>query len=309
MWKFPLICAITLVPYVLIASENSVIQSEWIKVPGGQLYCEIAGKGAPLIFLHGYTLDRRMWDPQFFELARKYQVIRYDLRGYGKSRATINIPYSHPADLMSLMNALKIQKAHVVGLSLGASEGVDFLAQYPNRLLSLTVSGGGVSPMRSSATATPQLRAQRNEFRFHQSLVSAEKWKRLGLDVYRREWLPKLRSVCGPHCNAIWPQVRRMVEEWPGSQRLTADYRMRLEPPAFVLLTQTGRPRVPVLVILGGYDKGNRAAGWELARLVPGATSVRIPNAGHLANLECPREFNQVLEKFLLSSKAQTGPH
>ncbi len=299
MWRLSFLFILALIPHLLSASS---IQSKWIQVPGGQLYCEVTGKGEPVILLHGYTLDRRLWDPQFLELAKKYQVIRYDLRGYGRSRAAIDIPYSHPADLITLMNALKIQRAHVVGLSLGASEGVDFLAQYPNRLLSLIAAGGGVSPMRSSETATPESRAQRAARRFHQSAASAEKWKNLGIDAYRRQWLTTLYSVCGPNRDAIWPQVKRMVEAWPGEQRLTAEYRTRVEPPAFVCLSQSGRPRVPVLIIIGGYDKGNTASCSELARLVPNAKCVRIPNAGHLVNLECPRKFNQAVEQFLATS-------
>lgn len=295
-----------LAPYIAYASVNGSasfpIQSQWIKVPGGQLYCEIAGRGEPVIFLHGYTLDCRLWDPQFFELAQKYQVIRYDLRGYGKSRnVAINIPYSHPNDLLSLMNTLKISRAHVVGLSLGASEGVDFLAQYPHRLLSLTAACGGVLPMRSAETATTELRTQRNTHRFNQSVASAEKWKKLGVHAYRREWLAQLRAICGPHREVIWPKVQRMVEEWSGVQRVTADYRMRVEPPAFIRLSQARSTRIPVLVILGGHDKGNKASSLELVRLVSGTKFVRIRNAGHLANMECPIEFTQTLKQFLAS--------
>jgi pimeloyl-ACP methyl ester carboxylesterase len=299
MWRLYFFFAFIWIPHF---SSASSIQSKWIPVPGGQLYCEIAGKGKPVIFLHGYTLDCRLWDPQFFELAKKYRVIRYDLRGYGRSQAAVEIPYSHPADLITLMNALKIQRAHIVGLSLGASEGVDFLAQYPNRLLSLTTASGGVSPMHSSETDTPKLRAQRAMRRFHESAISAEKWKKLGIDVYRSQWLLTLYSICGPNRDAIWPQVQRMVKAWPGKQRLTADHRTRVEPPAFVRLAQPGRPRVPVLIIIGGYDKGTMASCSELARLVPNTKCVQIPNAGHLVNLECAKEFDQALEQFLATT-------
>ncbi|PWU07396.1 MAG: hypothetical protein C5B47_06295 [Verrucomicrobia bacterium] len=296
MWRFFLFFSCALLPHL---SNASLIQSKWIPVPGGELYCEISGKGQPVILLHGYTLDRRMWDPQFLELAKNYRAIRYDLRGYGKSRAAIDIPYSHPTDLLTLMNTLKLQRAHVIGLSLGASEGVDFLAQYPNRLLSLTVASGGVSPMPSSETATAKLRAERALRRLHQSIVSAEKWKKLGIDTYRRQWLSTLYSVCGPNRDAIWPQVKCMVEAWSGEQRLIAEHRIRVEPPAFIRLLQPGRPHIPVLIIIGGYDKGNTASGLELARLIPNAKCVRLPNAGHLANLECPKKFNQTVEGFL----------
>lgn len=110
-----------------------------------KLYYEISGRGDPLILLHGHSFDHQMWDPQIAVLALKYQVIRYDLRGYGRS----DMPqegkeFLHAEDLLKLMDALKIEKAHIAGLSLGGFVTTDFLALHQNRMLSATMASGDI---------------------------------------------------------------------------------------------------------------------------------------------------------------------
>lgn len=96
------------------------VKSGYVKVPEGSLYYEEAGTGEPLIFIHGHSLDRRMWNEQFFKFAKHYRAIRYDLRGYGiSSKQTEDFQFTHAEDLVALMDALHIRKAHIVGLSLG----------------------------------------------------------------------------------------------------------------------------------------------------------------------------------------------
>ena len=98
------------------------VKSGYMKVPEGSLYYEEAGTGEPLIFIHGHSLDRRMWNEQFFKFAKHYRAIRYDLRGYGvSSKQTEDFQFTHAEDLVALMDALHIRKAHIVGLSLGDS--------------------------------------------------------------------------------------------------------------------------------------------------------------------------------------------
>ncbi len=96
-------------------------ESGYADVNGGKHYYEIAGSGTPLILVHGFSLDRRMWDDQFAVLAESYRVVRYDVRGFGQSVDIPTDPYSYPADLLGLMDALNIEKAHLVGLSMGGA--------------------------------------------------------------------------------------------------------------------------------------------------------------------------------------------
>ena len=93
------------------------------KHPTTKLYYEELGEGEPLILLHAHTVDRRMWDDVFFKLAKKYRVIRYDLRGYGKSdMPEVGFGFLQADDLCNFMDALHIKKAHLAGLSLGGND-------------------------------------------------------------------------------------------------------------------------------------------------------------------------------------------
>jgi pimeloyl-ACP methyl ester carboxylesterase len=124
-----------------ISDGNSGIVKKYVDIGDAYVYYEIAGEGTPVILIHDHSMDCRMWDSQFLELAKHYKVIRYDLRGYGKTdRPVPGEKFSHAEDLHKLMYFLGIQKAHLVGLSLGADVAVDFLALYPKQTLSLTVS-------------------------------------------------------------------------------------------------------------------------------------------------------------------------
>ncbi|HEX8021404.1 alpha/beta fold hydrolase, partial [Mucilaginibacter sp.] len=133
-----------LVRDVLAQASMSNIKHGYIAThDGAKLYYEETGKGEPLILIHGHSFDRTEWDPQFFLLAKKYRVIRYDLRGYGwSSMPSENQKALHADDLKALMDQLHIAKAHIVGLSLGGFIVTDFLALYPGRLLSATATSG-----------------------------------------------------------------------------------------------------------------------------------------------------------------------
>src|SRR5262245_53570050 len=106
---------------LLLASFNSRAGSG--KFNG--LYYEIKGRGAPVVFVHGGQMDRRMWDDQFDVFAKKNRVIRYDIRGFGKSD-TPTKAYSDASDLHALLQHLRVKKATLIGLSLGAAVAVDF---------------------------------------------------------------------------------------------------------------------------------------------------------------------------------------
>ena len=88
-----------------------------LNVENGTLYYETIGKGPAIVFIHGGQMDRRMWDPQTEAFKQKYQIVRYDVRGYGKSSLPMK-PFSHVRDLFDLLNHLKLKKATLVGLSL-----------------------------------------------------------------------------------------------------------------------------------------------------------------------------------------------
>jgi pimeloyl-ACP methyl ester carboxylesterase len=110
-------------------------------VNSGRLYYEVQGHGPPLIFLHAGIADSRMWDSQVKYFSDKYTVVRYDLRGYGKSDAP-TAPYVPAEDLYALLRFLKIDRAAIVGSSIGGTQAFDMAAAHPQAVTALVVVGG-----------------------------------------------------------------------------------------------------------------------------------------------------------------------
>ena len=108
------------------------LKTGYIDVGTTNLYYEEMGQGIPLIFIHGGYLNCRMWDDQFKAFAQHYQVIRYDVRNHGKSKTQADT-FSHYQDLAHLIDKLQIEKAVIVGLSMGGYIASDFALEYPER--------------------------------------------------------------------------------------------------------------------------------------------------------------------------------
>ena len=141
-----------------------VVKQGRINIGNGFLYYEEAGQGEPIIFVHGHSLDHRMWDEQFSVFAKKYHVIRYDLRGYGLSSSqTEDYQFTHAEDLVTLMDSLHIQKAHIVGLSLGGFITADMLAYFPERMLSAFLASGNIRKSKGPSEPMTKEEAMRRE--------------------------------------------------------------------------------------------------------------------------------------------------
>ena len=118
------------------------------KIRDTETYYEVAGEGPALVLVHGAFVDHRMWDEQFGRFAEDYRVIRYDLRGHGKTGATSRSKYSiglFADDLKDLLDHLEIERATVCGLSLGGMIAQAFAVKYPDRLDALVLADTAVS--------------------------------------------------------------------------------------------------------------------------------------------------------------------
>ncbi len=107
------------------------IHRRFVETDGARLYVETAGSGFPLVLVHGFSLDTRMWDDQFEHLAQDYHVIRYDMRGFGQSSLPTQESYPHGEDLHALLVHLSVEAAYLVGQSMGGECVVDFALTYP----------------------------------------------------------------------------------------------------------------------------------------------------------------------------------
>ena len=130
-------------------SSHADLVTGIVEVNGTSLYYEIQGNGHPLVLIEGGQLDCRMWDDQFSVLSQNYQVIRYDVRGFGRSGAWADSYQAHE-DLRALLDTLAIEKAHFVGLSLGGRISIDFALEYPEMVRSLVLAGPGRSGSQGS---------------------------------------------------------------------------------------------------------------------------------------------------------------
>src|SRR6201992_3831098 len=124
---------------------------------GVKLYYEEVGAGVPVVFVHEFAGDVRSWEPQLRYFGRFYRCIAYNARGYPPSDVPGSVDqYSQDRardDIRAVLDALKIDKAHIVGLSMGGFATLHFGFTYPNRARSLVIAGGGYG-------AEPDKRAQ-----------------------------------------------------------------------------------------------------------------------------------------------------
>ena len=125
-------------------AEAKQPETGFVETNETRLYFEMMGEGHPLLLIHGGYLDRRIWDDQFAVFAEHYRVIRYDVRGFGKTELP-QVPYSDREDLYTLLTALDIKKTYLLGLSLGGEIALDFTLDYPDMIDALILVGSPVS--------------------------------------------------------------------------------------------------------------------------------------------------------------------
>ena len=113
-------------------------ETGFTSVNGTEFYYEIAGEGQPLALIHAGICDSRMWDDQFEVFARRYRVIRYDLRGYGKTRP-VGGEFSHYEDLRGILRHLGIERAILLGCSMGGETCINAALAYPQMVSGLAL--------------------------------------------------------------------------------------------------------------------------------------------------------------------------
>jgi 3-oxoadipate enol-lactonase len=248
---------------------------------GGELILEEAGAGPPVVLIHGFSFDRSMWDPQFQALIQRHQTIRYDLRGFGRSSAPVS-GQGHVEDLLVLLDAFMIDRAHLVGLSLGANIALATAAFHPDRVRSVVLASPGLP---GYAWTTPRPPDEAAAVARRAGIATAKEWW-LGHEVFRStERYPAARA-----------RLADMVGRWPAHQWTDGP----AAPPLPPLTGCLGTLSVPVLVMNGALDvPGYREIASVLHRELPGAARQEFPDAGHLLNLEQPERFNRRLLRFL----------
>lgn len=252
-----------------------------IPVAAGRLRGEERGTGSALVLLHGFSFDMSMWDPQFGAFARQHRTVRYDLRGFGRSGRPA-AGRGHVADLLALLDALGIQRAHLAGLSLGANVALATAVHHPDRVNGLVLASPGLPGYRWTTPRPPDQAAQ----------VARER----GIAAAKEYWLGHeiFRSANG------YPEAHRCLSEMVGRFPAHQWGDGPAADPLPLLAGSLALVRAPVLVLNGSLDvPGYREIAASLHREIPGARRHEMAGAGHLLNLEQAATFNHHVLGFL----------
>jgi len=254
-------------------------------VEGGSLFYQVTGQGEAVVLIHGGMLDHRAWQPQVDALARRYRVVTYDVAGHGQSPAP-DRPWRYVDQLLALLGHLGIERATLVGHSLGARIAVDFAIAHPERVERLVLIGPGLSgfPFTGrdwSEAAAVQAAARR--------AGDADR----AADYFMRSW------VAGPHRTPaqVDPTVWKTLQEIARPNALSTAWGGELEPPAVGRLAEV---RAPTLILEGELDcEDIHLIGRLLERRVAGARRVVLPGVAHMPGMEAPLEVNRLILDFL----------
>lgn len=259
-------------------------QTGFADVNGTRLYYEIAGAGEPVVLMHGFSFDTRAWDAQWDAFLQRYRVLRYDLRGFGRSALPDGGAYQHHEDLGALLDHLGIRSAALLGHSTGGSIALDFAVSYPERTRALVLFGAIAGGYEFSAEFGGALQA---------IFASA---REQGIDAAREAWL-RLLAFQPRAGSASEDDLRRMVADYSGWHWMNEDPVRPLDPPPMQRLDAI---RAPTLTILGERDVPDchRIAAL-INQAVPAAGHVLLPGLGHMAHMEAPARFNEAVLAFL----------
>ena len=258
-------------------------------VEGGRLYYERAGSGNPIVWLHGGFLDRRVWDPQFARFASRYDLVRYDQRGFGRSDPPTS-EYAESFDLRDLLDDLAIPSAYLVGLATGARIALDFAAVFPNRVDGLVT----VAPVLEGYVPSTHEEADRWEELDRKEEAIAELARSQGVEralaAKLDQWAPNLPA--GERAELLAVALDNRARGLGESNPL----RQKMQPRT---IDRLGAVRCPTLVVTGERDfAGFAAIAALLIERLPVAQHSIVGGADHLANRSSPDAFNELLEGY-----------
>jgi pimeloyl-ACP methyl ester carboxylesterase len=265
-----------------------------LQLSGTDLAYDVTGAGPAVVLVHGLTLDRRMWDDQVDALSDVATVIRYDVRGFGRSRREPEVPYTHADDLVALLDHLDVERAALVGLSMGGRIVTETTLSAPSRVRALVLLDSVLDGMKWDDAAAEGMRA------------AAKAAAGNGLDAAKAVWLAHPFFAAAARRPQVASRLAEIVGDYGGSHWIERDSHGPHPETLSLLHTITA----PTVVVTGALDvPGFRAMGDEFAARIPGARRLVVPDAGHMVNMEAPDAVNAILREFAVAAGGYPSRH
>ncbi len=263
---------------------------------GIKLYYEETGSGIPILFVHEFAGDCRSYETQVRHFSRSYRCVVFNARGYPPSDVPDDVErYSQDRardDIRAVLDALKIDKAHVVGLSMGGFATLHFGFTYPDRARSLVVAGCGYG-------ASPDKRQQFAE----ETEAAAQRFESIGMAKAAEAYaLAPSRVQLQNKDPRGWREFAdQLAEHSTAGAALTMRGVQKRRPSLFDLVDKIKTITAPTLIMTGDEDFPCLEPALLLKRTILTSALVVLPNAGHTINLEEPEEFNRCIGDFVHS--------
>jgi pimeloyl-ACP methyl ester carboxylesterase len=266
----------------------------YVEATGAKLYFEESGDGYPIIFIHEFASDIRGWNAQIRYFSSAYRCIAFNARGYPPS----DVPEDTACygwefavdDIAAVMRGLSIERAHLVGLSMGGYAALQFGLRYPEKvgvIFAASVGSGSHPTKRDAWLRETSVLAR--IFIGHRMEAMAERMARGPTRIQLKNKDPK-----------SWQKfVARLLELSPRGLSYTMARCQALRPSLHDLRDQFSEMTNPVLLAVGDEDVGCLETNLMLKSALPNAGLWMVPNTGHSINLEEPAAFNAQVESFL----------
>ena len=256
------------------------------------LYVEEAGSGVPVLFVHEFAGDHRSWEPQVRYLSRMHRCITFASRGYLPS----DVPSSPDAysqdlarsDVIAVLDALRIEKAHIVGHSMGAYTALHVGIHHPDRCLSISALGCGWGSNPEDREESAQACERIAEMFEREPIAeSAAKYARF-----------PMRTTFEAKDPRGFAEFEAMLAQHSGEgSALTMRNLQQKRPTLWDMKAQLEAFNLPLLVLVGDEDHPCLDGSLFLKRAVPQAALVVVPRTGHTITLEEPNVVNSALSE------------
>jgi len=261
---------------------------------GVKLYFEEAGSGTPIVFVHEFGGDHRSWEPQMRHFSRRHRCITFGARGYPPSDVPADVEkYSQAratADIAAVMDGAGIDRAHVVGLSMGGFAALHFGLDFAARARSLVIASAGYGAEK-----------QHEAYFKGVSMEVAAQFEAQGSETFARTYsLGASRVQFQNKDPRGWQEFATQLGEHssPGAANTMRGVQAR-RPSIYDLEDRMKQMQVPTLVIVGDEDDHCIQPGVFMKKAIPTAGLLILPKTGHTLNLEEPDRFNSFVDAFI----------